>query len=241
MRNKKVLVVDDELEIAELIKDYLEEEQYDVEISTDGAECLLTFREYQPHLIVLDIMLPGLDGMEVCRKIRSESAVPIIMLSAKKSEIDKVLGLGLGADDYVVKPFSPREVVARVKAQLRRYDQFSASEKKEITSSKYKEEILTFKNIEININAYTVKVNAKHIELTTKEFEVLRFLAVKANRVLTRQQIYDHVWGINEYGDLNTVTIHIKKIRQKIEEDAAAPKWIQTVWGVGYKFVGAEQ
>ncbi|MEF3327814.1 response regulator transcription factor [Oceanobacillus oncorhynchi] len=241
MRDKKVLVVDDELEIAELIKDYLEEEQYDVEISTDGEECIAVFREYQPHLIVLDIMLPGLDGMEVCRTIRAESAVPIIMLSAKKSEIDKVLGLGLGADDYVVKPFSPREVVARVKAQLRRYDQLSTVEKEGSASTEYKTEVLTFDNIEININAYTVKINAKQIELTTKEFEVLRFLAKSANHVLTRQQIYDHVWGINEYGDLNTVTIHIKKIRQKIEEDTATPKWIQTVWGVGYKFVGDKE
>lgn len=238
MRDKKILVVDDELEIAELIKDYLEEEQYDVKISTDGEECLALFREYQPHLIVLDVMLPGLDGMEVCRTIRAESAVPIIMLSAKKLEIDKVLGLGLGADDYVVKPFSPREVVARVKAQLRRYYQFFASEKERSILSEHSEEILSFKNIEININAYTVKVNAKQVEFTTKEFEVLRFLATKVNQVLTRQQIYDHVWGINEYGDLNTVTIHIKKIRQKIEEDVTSPKWIQTVWGVGYKFTG---
>ncbi|MFD1413602.1 response regulator transcription factor [Oceanobacillus jeddahense] len=241
MRNKKILVVDDELEIAELMKDYLEEEQYEVKISTDGEECLAIFREYQPHLLVLDIMLPGVDGMEVCRMVRAESAIPIIMLSAKKSEIDKVLGLGLGADDYVVKPFSPREVIARVKAQLRRYDQLSvppAKEEGESKSSDNREEILSFKNIEINRNAYTVKVNGRQVEFTTKEFEVLRLLAVRANQVLTRQQIYDHVWGMNEYGDLNTVTIHIKKIRQKIEENTTSPKWIQTVWGVGYKFVG---
>lgn len=236
MRNMKILVVDDELEIAELIKDYLEEEQYEVKISTDGEECLTRFREYQPDLIVLDIMLPGLDGMEVCRTIRAESSIPIIMLSAKKSEVDKVLGLGLGADDYVVKPFSPREVVARVKAQLRRHHQFSASPKseKEVPGN----EVLSFEQLEINLNAYTVKINSQLVEFTTKEFEVLRFLATKANQVLTRQQIYDHVWGVNEYGDLNTVTIHIKKIRQKIEEDITSPKWIKTVWGVGYKFVG---
>lgn len=233
MQKKKIMVVDDELEIAELIKDYLEEEQYNVEVSTDGEECLAVFREFQPHLIVLDIMLPGLDGLEVCRTIRAESSIPIIMLSAKKSEVDKVLGLGLGADDYVVKPFSPREVVARVKAQLRRYYQFLG----ESGNKKDQDEILSFEDLEINLKAYTVKVNSEQVEFTTKEFEVLRLLAANANQVLTRQQIYDHVWGKNEYGDLNTVTMHIKKIRQKIEEDIASPQWILTTWGVGYKFV----
>ncbi|HHV08682.1 MAG TPA: response regulator transcription factor [Clostridiales bacterium] len=225
------MVVDDELEIAELIKDYLEEEQYDVIISTDGKECIKLFREYQPQLIVLDIMLPGLDGMEVCRTIRAESSIPIIMLSAKKTEVDKILGLGLGADDYVVKPFSPGEVVARVKAQLRRYNQFSVPADKS--------DVLSFQNLKINLQAYSVELNDKYVDFTTKEFEVLRFLALHANQVLTRQQIYENVWGFNEYGDLNTVTIHIKKIREKIEDDISVPQFIKTIWGVGYKFGGS--
>ncbi len=227
MQNVRIMVVDDELEIAELIKDYLEEEQYDIIISTDGKECIKLFREYQPQLIVLDIMLPGLDGMEVCRTIRAESSIPIIMLSAKKTEVDKILGLGLGADDYVVKPFSPGEVVARVKAQLRRYNQLSVPADKS--------DVLSFQNLKINLKAYTVKLNDKYVDFTAKEFEVLRFLALHADQVLTRQQIYENVWGFNEYGDLNTVTIHIKKIREKIENNISAPQFIKTVWGVGYK------
>lgn len=231
MQKIRIMVVDDELEIAELIKDYLEEEQYDVIISTDGKECIKLFREYQPQLIVLDIMLPGLDGMEVCRTIRAESSIPIIMLSAKKTEVDKILGLGLGADDYVVKPFSPGEVVARVKAQLRRYNQFSVPADKS--------DVLSFQNLKINLQAYSVELNDKYVDFTTKEFEVLRFLALHANQVLTRQQIYENVWGFNEYGDLNTVTIHIKKIREKIEDDISVPQFIKTIWGVGYKFGGS--
>lgn len=233
MQNIKIMVVDDELEIAELIKDYLEAEQYDVIISTDGKQCLKLFREYQPQLIVLDIMLPGLDGMEVCRTIRAESSIPIIMLSAKKTEIDKILGLGLGADDYVVKPFSPGEVVARVKAQLRRYHQLS--------SPVDIGDIRSFQNLEIDLKAYTVKLNGKYVDFTAKEFEVLRFLVLHHNHVLTRQQIYENVWGVNEYGDLNTVTIHIKKIREKIGDDTSAPVFIKTVRGVGYKFGGSEK
>jgi DNA-binding response OmpR family regulator len=229
----KIMVVDDELEIAELIKDYLEAEQYDVIISADGKECLALFREYQPQLIVLDIMLPNLDGMEVCRTIRAESAVPIIMLSAKKAEVDKILGLGLGTDDYVVKPFSPGEVVARVKAQLRRYNQLSAPADKG--------DILSVRGLEIDLKAYSVKLNGSDVDFTAKEFELLRFLALHPNQVLTRQQIYENVWGVNEYGDLNTVTIHVKKIREKIESDVSAPEFIKTVRSVGYKFGGVER
>lgn len=233
MQNIRIMVVDDELEIAELIKDYLEEEQYDVIISTNGNECIKLLRRYQPQLIILDIMLPGLDGMEVCRMIRAESSIPIIMLSAKLSEVDKILGLGLGADDYVVKPFSPGEVVARVKAQLRRYNQLSVPAEKG--------DVLSFQDLEINLKAYTVKLRGEYVEFTAKEFETLRYLALHSNQVLTRQQIYDNVWGVNEYGDLNTVTIHVKKIREKIEDDTSAPKFIKTVWGVGYKFGGCEK
>ena len=230
MTHARVMVVDDDPEIAELIRDYLEAERFEVILSFDGKDCLRLFREYRPQLVVLDVMLPGLDGMEVCRTIRAESNIPIIMLSAKKSEVDKILGLGLGADDYVVKPFSPGEVVARVKAQLRRYRHLSAPESRADT--------LAFRDLEIDLKAYTVRRRGRIVPLTTREFEVLRFMALHPNQVLTRQQIYDNVWGVNEYGDLGTVTIHIKKIREKIEDDASNPRFITTVWGVGYKFEG---
>lgn len=233
MKDTKIMVVDDELEIAELIKDYLEEEQYSVIISTDGKEAIELFRQQQPQLVVLDIMLPGLSGMEVCRIIRSESPVPIIMLSAKKTEVDKILGLGLGADDYVVKPFSPGEVVARVKAQLRRYNQLSVPTEKN--------DSLSYKDLEINLKAYEIKLKNKSVELTAKEFEVLRFFALHPNQVLTRVQIFENIWGFNEYGDLNTVTVHVKKLREKIEEEPSNPHYIKTVWGVGYKFDGGKK
>lgn len=226
------MIVDDESEIAELLQDYLEREHYEVRISHDGLSCLELFREYQPQLVILDLMLPGLDGMEVCRILRSESSVPIIMLSAKKSEGDKILGLGLGADDYVVKPFSPGEVVARVKAQLRRVNLLSVPERKQ--------DVLSFPPLNIYPKAYAVTLKGEEVELTTKEFEVLRLLARHPNQVLTRQQIYEQVWGATEYGDLNTVTIHIKRIREKIEDIPASPRYIKTVWGVGYKFGGGE-
>jgi len=223
---------DDELELAELIKDYLEEEKYSVIISTDGKEAIELFRLHQPQLVVLDIMLPGLDGMEVCRTLRSESNVPIIMLSAKKTEVDKILGLGLGADDYVVKPFSPSEVVARVKAQLRRYNMLSPSDHKDL---------LGFGELEIDMKGYMVRNNGISIEFSAKEFEVLRFLALHAGQVLTREQVFENVWGYNEFGDLNTVTVHIKKIREKIESDLSNPQYIKTVWGVGYRFDGGKK
>jgi DNA-binding response OmpR family regulator len=230
MARTRVMVVDDDPEIAELIRDYLEAEQFEVIICGDGKDAIRRFREYRPQLVVLDIMLPGLDGMEVCRTIRAESNIPIIMLSAKQSEVDKILGLGLGADDYVVKPFSPAEVAARVKAQLRRYHHLSAPDGRGDT--------LTFRDLEIDPKAYTVRRGGRIIPLTTKEFEVLRFLALHPNQVLSRQQIYDNVWGIHEYGDLNTVTIHVKKIREKIGDDGSDPRFITTVWGVGYRFEG---
>lgn len=233
MQNIRILVVDDELELAELIKDYLEEEKYSVVISTDGKEAIELFRLYQPQLVVLDIMLPGLDGMEVCRTLRSESNVPIIMLSAKKAEVDKILGLGLGADDYVVKPFSPGEVVARIKAQLRRYNMLSPSDNQK--------ELLKFGDLEIDPKGYTGSIGGIAIEFSAKEFEVLRFFALHHGQVLTREQVFENVWGYNEFGDLNTVTVHIKKIREKIESDLSLPKYIKTVWGVGYRFDGGNK
>lgn len=231
MHGSLILIVEDESEIAELLQDYLEEEQFDVLIAGDGDEALQMFKSYRPQLVILDIMLPKLNGLELCRIIRAESAVPIILLSAKKSDVDKILGLGLGADDYVVKPFSPGEVVARVKAQLRRVNQLSAPAEKP-------EDLLRFSELEIHLKAYEVKVRNRPVSCSAKEFEVLRFLALHPNQVLTREQIFGQVWGYNEYGDLNTVTVHIKKLREKIEEDPSNPLYIKTVWGVGYKFDG---
>lgn len=232
MQRDKIMVVDDEREIAELLKDYLEEEQFDVIFVVDGEQALIKFKEYQPDLVILDIMMPKLNGMEVCRKIRSESTVPIIMLSAKKSDVDKILSLGLGADDYVVKPFSPSEVVARVKAQLRRFYQ--------LTTPTPKMDVLKYENLELDLQAYELKMDNHIVPLSAKEFEVLRFLARHPNKVLTRSQIFENVWGIDEYGDINTVTVHINKIREKIEKDPSNPFYIKTVWGVGYKFVGVK-
>ncbi len=226
----RILIVEDEEEIAELLKDYLEEEHFEVIVASDGREAIHLYREYRPQLMILDIMLPGLDGMEVCRTIRSESSIPIIMLSAKKSDVDKIVGLGIGADDYVVKPFSPGEIIARVKAQLRRANQLSSPAE---TS-----EIIRYQDLELNVKAYEVTVRNQPVAFSAKEFEVLRFLTLHPNQVLTREQIFQHVWGFDERGDLNTVTVHIKKIREKIEADPTNPTMIKTVWGVGYKLDG---
>jgi two-component system response regulator VicR len=230
MGKETILVVDDEKEIAELVRDYLEFENFNVICAYDGQQALELFQEHQPDLAILDVMLPKLDGLEVCKNIRAKSSIPILMLSAKKSDVDKILGLGLGADDYITKPFSPKVLVARVKAHLRRYRQFSDLSKKGGR--------LTFNNLVIDLNAYSVYVNDKPVSLSSKEFEVLKFLATHPNRVFTREEIFHNVWGYNEYGDINTVTVHISKIREKIEEDPSHPVYIQTVWGVGYKFTG---
>lgn len=226
----KILIAEDEREIAELLKDYLEEEHFEAVIAQDGKEAVRLFGEYRPDLAILDVMLPELDGMEVCRTIRSESSIPIMMLSARKSDVDKILGLGLGADDYVVKPFSPGELIARVKAQLRRANRLSAPAK---TGENVK-----YGDLELNLKAYEVKVRDRLVHCSAREFEVLRFFALHPNQVLTREQIFQQVWGYGERGDLNTVTVHIKKIREKIEADPANPAFIKTVWGVGYKFDG---
>ena len=230
MAKEKILIADDEAELAELVKDFLNDEQYEAFIARDGQEALELFRMNQPQLVILDIMMPGLDGMEVCRQIRAQSNVPIIMLSAKKAEVDKILGLGLGADDYIVKPFSPGEVVARVKAQLRRFKMTVVPEERT--------RHLSYNRLEIDLQGYEAVLSGRPLELTTKEFELLRFLALHPNQVLTREQIFANVWGFYESGDLNTVTVHIKKLREKIESDLANPTYIKTVWGVGYKFSG---
>lgn len=230
MQLDRIMIVEDEKEIADLLKDYLVEEHFEVIVAKDGLEAVRLFRETRPQLMILDIMLPHLNGIEVCRTIRSESSIPIIMLSAKKSDVDKILGLGIGADDYVVKPFSPGEVIARVRAQLRRVNQLS--------SPMPQSDLIRYQDLELDLKAYEVSVRNRPVSCSAKEFEVLRFLALHPNQVLTREQIFQNVWGFDERGDLNTVTVHIKKIREKIERDPANPTLIKTVWGVGYKLDG---
>lgn len=230
MSRHVILVVDDEKEIGNLLKDYLEREGFKVILAHDGEQGLRYYEEHNPILAVLDIMLPKIDGMEICRAIRSKSSIPILMLSAKKSDVDKILGLGLGADDYMTKPFSPSELVARVKAQIRRYTLLS--------SPKGNDETLKIGDLTIDSKGYNVFLGEQHMDFSAKEFEILYYLAVNPQQVFTREQIFEKIWGYNEYGDINTVTVHIRKIREKIEQEPKRPRYIKTVWGVGYKFDG---
>ena len=207
MSEEKVLIVDDEKEIRELIRDYLEVEGFQVKMAEDGEQALDFFDSFKPDIIVLDIMLPKVDGMEICKIIRGKSNIPILMLSAKKSDVDKVLGLGLGADDYMTKPFSPKELVARIKAQLRRYNQLS--------KSNFKNNRLEFKDLKIDLDGYNVYLEGEKVQFSAKEFEILKFLALNPERVYSREQIFDQIWGFNEFGDINTVTVHIRKIRER--------------------------
>ena len=230
MENKqKILIVDDDENIANLISLYLTKECYETRIEHDGQSALDAFKEYAPNLILLDIMLPGLDGYEVCREIRRESKVPIIMLSAKTEVFDKVLGLELGADDYIIKPFDSKELVARVKAVLRRYTEAPAPVEK-----KPDEKRVEYKDLIINLPNYEVIYKGKPVEMTPREIELLYFLASSPNQVFTREQLLDHIWGYEYAGDTRTVDVHIKRIREKI---ADTDQWsIGTVWSVGYRF-----
>ena len=230
MANKqKILIVDDDENIANLISLYLTKECYETRIEHDGQSALDAFKEYAPNLILLDSMLPGLDGYEVCREIRRESKVPIIMLSAKTEVFDKVLGLELGADDYIIKPFDSKELVARVKAVLRRYTEAPAPVEK-----KPDEKRVEYKDLIINLSNYEVIYKGKPVEMTPREIELLYFLASSPNQVFTREQLLDHIWGYEYAGDTRTVDVHIKRIREKI---ADTDQWsIGTVWSVGYRF-----
>ncbi len=230
MSQEHIQIIEDELEIAELIKDYLEDEGFQVTISLNGIEGLNTFQNERPDIVILDLMLPGMDGFEVCRLIRKDSEIPVLILSSKNTDMDKVLALGIGADDYVTKPFSPIELVARIKAHLRRQNKASASPQSN--------HILTFGNLKIDLSAYTVHVGDTIVNMTNKEFELLKLLAQNPNQVLTKEQIISAVWGNNYYGDDNTIPVHIRKVREKIEDDPSDPKFILTVWGVGYRFAG---
>ena len=225
---QKILIVDDDEHISELISLYLTKEFYDTKIVYDGEEALRQFRHFSPNLILLDLMLPGIDGYQVCREIRQQSNVPIIMLSAKGEVFDKVLGLELGADDYIIKPFDSKELVARVKAVLRRYQPAQASQTK--PTGKYVE----YPDLTINLTNYSVVYKGKTVDMPPKELELLYFLASSPNQVFTREQLLDHIWGYEYIGDTRTVDVHIKRLREKIKDHAS---WaISTVWGIGYKF-----
>lgn len=229
MSKERILLVEDEKDLSRIINDFLAREGYSVHVVDDGKAAVDSFHTLSPELVILDIMLPGIDGMEVCRQIRANSDVPVLILSAKNTEIDKILGLGLGADDYMTKPFGSGELLARVKALLRRYTG-TASAKPEIPGNK------RFGDIEINDDAYTVLKNGIDIGLVAKEFELLNYMAGHPNKVFTREHLFNHIWGFDDYGDISTVTVHIRKIREKIEDDPSNPVYIKTVWGVGYKF-----
>ena len=227
--NQSILVVDDERVVTEVVERYLSLENYEISLASDGPEALRIAQEWAPDLIVLDLMLPGVDGLEVCRRIRKESEVPIIMLTAKGEEADRIVGLEIGADDYVVKPFSPRELVARIKSVLRRT---AAGPAQSMGGT------LRFGGCTINPQTRVMSSNDREVQLTSKEFDLLFFLASHSGQVFTREQLMDQVWDFTYAGDLSTVTVHIRRLREKVEPDPVKPKYIKTVWGVGYKFDG---
>lgn len=227
MSLEKIMVADDDVNICELLRLYLEKEQYNVVIANDGNEAIAKFNTESPELILLDIMMPGLDGWQVCREIRKRSNVPIIMITAKGETFDKVLGLELGADDYVVKPFDAKEIVARIKAVLRRTGS-SAQPENAVRE-------VSYDKLTVNMTRYELKVDGKVIDTPPKELELLFHLASNPNRVYTRDQLLDEVWGFEYYGDSRTVDVHVKRLREKLE--GVSDKWnLKTVWGVGYKF-----
>lgn len=225
----KILIVEDELSIAELEKDYLELSGFDVDIETDGTEGLGKAMSDDYDLLILDLMLPGTDGFEICRQVRQQKNTPILMVSAKKDDIDKIRGLGLGADDYITKPFSPSELVARVKAHLARYERL-------IGSGQPKNEMIEIRGLKIDKTARRVYVNGEEKNFTTKEFDLLTFLAQNPNHVFTKDELFREIWDMESVGDIATVTVHIKKIREKIEFNTSKPQYIETIWGVGYRF-----
>ena len=225
----KILIIEDEEAIAELEKDYLELSDFEVEIQTDGKKGLEAALEKAYDLVLLDLMLPGVDGFTICRKIRETKDLPVLMVSAKKDDIDKIRGLGLGADDYITKPFSPSELVARVKAHLARYDRL-------IGTGAKKNDVFQIRGLKIDKTARRVWVNGTETQFTTKEFDLLTFLAENPNHVFKKEELFREIWNMESIGDIATVTVHIKKIREKIEFDTSKPQYIETIWGVGYRF-----
>lgn len=225
---KKILIVEDEQFIAELERDYLEASGFETEIAADGGSGLKLGMTGQYDLILLDLMLPVLSGFEVCRQLRAQHNTPILMVTAKKEDIDVIRGLGLGADDYITKPFKPGELVARVKAHLARYER--------LTGAREHREEIRIRGMLIDCDARRVFIHDKEIIVTTKEFELLHFLAANPNRVFSKDQLFEKLWGMDSAGDTQTVTVHIRKLREKIEDDAANANYIETVWGAGYRF-----
>lgn len=225
----RILIVEDENAIAELEKDYLELSGFEVEVANDGKLGLDKALAEDYDLVILDLMLPGVDGFEICHQVRMEKNIPIIMVSAKKDDIDKIRGLGLGADDYMTKPFSPSELVARVKAHMARYERLVGSTVEE-------NKVIEIRGIKIDITARRVWINGEEKSFTTKEFDLLTFLASHPNHVYTKDELFSEIWDMESIGDIATVTVHIKKIREKIEFDSSNPQYIETIWGVGYRF-----
>ena len=226
----KILIIEDEVAIAELEKDYLELSDFEVTVEHAGDIGLDAALKGEFDLIVLDLMLPGMDGFEVCRRIREEKNIPILMVSAKKDDIDKIRGLGLGADDYMTKPFSPSELVARVRAHLARYERLVG------VSAKPQNDIVEIRGLRIDKTARRVYIDGEEKTFTTKEFDLLTFLAENPNHVFSKDELFREIWDMDSIGDIATVTVHIKKIREKIEVDTAKPNYIETIWGVGYRF-----
>ncbi|MDN8590611.1 response regulator transcription factor [Paenibacillus sp. 11B] len=225
---RKILIIEDEHDISRILGDYLTKNQYEAAVAGNGQDGLQMMDILQPDYIILDIMLPDMDGIDVCREIRRRNNIPILILSARGSDTDKVLGLGFGADDYMTKPFSLSELLARINAHFRRYD--SLSTEHDLTH------LLRLSNLEIDKKAYKVTLNGDEVSLSAKEFELLFYLASHKNQVFSKSQLLDAIWGYAEYGDENTVTVYIRRLREKIEADPSNPSVLKTVWGVGYKF-----
>ncbi|NQX60167.1 response regulator transcription factor [Paenibacillus qinlingensis] len=225
----RILIVEDEQSIAELERDYLEISGYEVDIETSGERGLERALAIDYDLVILDLMLPIMDGFEICRRIRSVKDIPIVMVSAKKEDIDKIRGLGLGADDYMIKPFSPSELVARVKAHLARYERLMGRRES-------KNDEVRIRGLMIDKTARRVFVNEREVVFTTKEFDLLTHLAMNPNRVYSKEQLFDLLWGMDAMGEIATVTVHIRKLREKVEQDPSNPQYIETIWGAGYRF-----
>ncbi len=227
MANEKILIIEDDKDISNILKDYFTMEGFKVNCCDNGRQAISVFNSFNPDIIVLDIMLPEIDGVEICRTIRASSLVPIIMLSAKSGDIDKILSLGVGADDYITKPFSPMEIIARIKAHLRRYKTFS-----NVSNNNYDKK--DFGKLVIDSKSYKVTYKDKEIHFTSREFEIIDFLSQYPSQVFSKEQLYDNVWGLSGFGDLNTIAVYIKRIREKLSQYNI--NYIKTVWGVGYKW-----
>lgn len=226
---KRILIIEDDPYIAELQRDYFQLHDYEADLAQDGKEGLERALNGYYDLVVLDLQLPGMDGFEICRQIRGKLDIPVLIVSAKKEEIDKIRGFGLGADDFVTKPFSPGELVARVKAHLSRYERFTGGRKQE-------PDTIEVRGLIINQSARRVHLHGKEIMLTAREFELLLFLAANPNHVFSKDELFEKIWGLDSNGEIATVTVHISRIREKIEADPSNPQFIETVWGAGYRF-----